>query len=235
MRVFSLTIFLMLFGINFSFAELPGLDLNRLDYGKYILTYEEHYYDGIGESVLTIEKYRKGYLAVWEGITDITEVYTDLNFNTQKMVITDKDTSITAERQGNILKVNGIDEGKIVEENLILKASKWYQLLSFSLIPFSISNDKKIEFALFDPYNVKVRNMKIDKKGTEIITIFEEEVLSVKLSMRMKGVLSPFWKSELWNNPESGIHLKYEGINVIPSFYKAQILLEKIEFQEIPN
>jgi len=228
------TFFLILI-VNSSFAESTEFDLDRLNNGKYILTYEEHYYDGIGESILTIEKLDNGYLAVWEGITDTTKVYTDYNFNTLKMTITDKDTNITAERYGNILKVTGIDEGQEIIKNLTLKSENWYQLLSFSLIPFTISNEKKVDFSLFDPYNIKVRKMKIEKKGFEEISVFGKEFSAIKMSMRMGGILSPFWKSEMWNNSDNGIHLRYEGINVIPSYYKAKIVLKKIEFKEVLN
>ena len=72
--------------------------------------------------------------------------------------------------------------------------------------------------------------MKIEKKGIETITVFGEQYETVKISMRMRGVFSPFWKSEIWNEVESGVQLKYEGLNVIPKMYKAKIYLKKVEF-----
>lgn len=233
-NIIIFAVFLLL-TISISFAELVEIDFDRLNYGKYILTYEEHYYDGVGESFLTIEKLDNGYLVVWEGITDTTTVHTDFDFNTLKMTITDNDTSITAERFGNVLKVQGTDEGKQINKKLTLKNEYWYQILSFSLIHFTLSNEKKLDFALFDPYNIKMRSMKIEKMGTEVITIIGKEISAVKLSMRMGGILSPFWKSKIWHNPETGIHLEYEGINVIPSYYKAKIILKNIDFMEVSN
>ncbi len=222
---------LFIFTINTGFADTAEIDLSNLDKGKYILTYEEHYFDGIGESILTIQKYNQGYLAVWKGITDTTEVYTDAEYNTYKIVFYDNNTSLTVVRQGNLLTVNGNDEGIVIKKKLTIKTPNWYQLLSFSLMPFTVSNDKKIKFALFDPYNIKVMEMEISKNKTEIISLFGEDISAVKMSMRMSGFLSLFWKSEIWNSNKNGVHLKYEGLNVIPSFYKAKIFLEKIEFQ----
>ena len=230
MKNFVLVTALLVLILQNNFAESLGLDFKKLGDGKYVCTYEEHYYDGVGESVLTIQKYNNGYLAVWDGITDRTEVYTDLEFNTQKMVITDQDTDLTVEREGALLKVYGFDAGKSVKKELAIKLPNWYQILPFSLIPFSISEDNRIEFSLFDPYNLKVRNMKITKKGTENITVFGGQYTAIKMSMRMSGLLSPFWKSEIWNSTVNGTHLKYEGLNVVPSLYKARIFLKKVEF-----
>ncbi len=225
------TALILLFAVALpGFAEIFELDFNRLDEGKYILTYEEHYYDGVGESFLTVQKFENGYHAAWKGITDSSEVFTDLDFNTYKMVFSDSDTSLIIERAGNILKVSGRDKGKVVAKELNIKEDNWLQILSFSLMSFTLSDNQKVNFALFDPYNIKVRNMRIDKKGVETISVLGKEYRAEKLSMRMNGVLSAFWKSNLWNSTDNGLHLQYKGVNVIPTLYKARIMLKNVEF-----
>lgn len=231
LKILPFVTILLIFLTGINFADSAEIDLNHLNDGKYILTYEEHYYGGVGVSVLTFHKSDSGYLVTWKGITDTTEIYTDFDFNTRKMIFTDKDTSITVERQGNLLKVKGLDKGKRIEKTLAAESPHWYQILFFSLIPFSKSNENKIDFFLFDPYNIKVRDLKINKKGTEIITVLGEQYTAVKMSMRMSGFLSVFWKSELWNSTKSGVNIRYEGLNVVPKMYKAKIFLEKVEFQ----
>ncbi len=231
MKNIVIALIILLFTAIQGFAEIFELDFDRLESGRYILTYEEHYYDGVGESFLTIQRYKDGYHVVWNGIIENSEVYTDINFNTYKMIFSDKDTSLTIERFGNILKVSGQDEGKVIEKELSIKADNWFQILSFSLIPFVMSGNTRINFALFDPYNIKVRKMRIDKDGEEKISIFGEDYQSVKMSMRMEGFFTSFWKSELWNSVENGLHLKYEGINVIPTFYNAKNLLKGVIFK----
>lgn len=231
MKFFAVVITLLILIVSVSFADSVEFDFKRLDEGKYVLTYEEHYYDGIGESVLSLRKIDNGYLVVWKGITDTTEIYADFDFNTQKMVLTDKDTSLTVVREGGILRVSGFNGEEQVEKILTVKSKKWIQLLPFSLVSFTLSDEKKIDFFLFDPYNIKVRNMKIEKREIETITVFGEQFTALKMSMRMGGILSPFWKSEIWNSVENGVHLKYEGLNVEPKMYKAKIYLKKVEFQ----
>jgi len=211
------------------FAE-SKIDLSRLDEGKYVCTYKEHYHDGVGESVLTIEKSQQGYLAIWDGIHDTSKVYTDTNFNTRRIEYTSTDSNLTVVRDGQTLNVQGRDDGSELDKNLELDSENWYQVLPFSLIPFSKSDQKKIKFSLFDPFNLKVRNMQIEKKKQETITVLGESYNVVKLAMRMRGVFTAFWKSELWHIQESGIQAKYEGLNVVPKLYKSKIYLKTIEF-----
>ncbi len=227
---FTLLSAVLLFFLVIPILSGETFDLREMQEGTYVFFYEEHYYHGVGESSLTINKRADGYTAVWKGITDTTEVYADLNYNTYKIVFTDISTSLTVERKGNILLVKGVDSGKRVKVSLEVGSSLWIQLLPFSLIPFTTSEKKVMDFFLFDPYNIKVRNMRIEKKGLESVTLFGKEYPGVKMAMRMKGVFSAFWKSEIWNDTESGIQLKYEGLNVIPKMYKAKILLKRMDY-----
>ncbi|MCF7914814.1 MAG: hypothetical protein K9L66_06600 [Spirochaetaceae bacterium] len=208
------------------------LDLDRLaDGGQYVCTYEEHYYDGVGESVFTLQKIPSGYLAVWEGINDTTEVFADAQMRTQKIMVTDNDTSLTVERQGQQLLVRGMDGGESIDKELKLTSPHWFQLLPLSLISFTTSDREKAKFSMFDPYNLKVRDMQVEKQGIETISMFGKEYTTVKLNMRLRGILTPFWKSEMWNAVDSGIYIKYEGLNVIPKFHKSKIYLKKVEFR----
>ena len=227
---FTLLPAVLLFFLVIPILSGETFNLREMQEGTYVFSYEEHYYHGVGESSLTINKRDDGYTVVWKGITDTTEVYADLNYNTYKIVFTDIDTSLTVEREGNLLLVNGVDSGKRVKVSLEVGSVLWIQLLPFSLIPFTTSEKKVMDFFLFDPYNIKVRNMRIEKKGMESVTLFGKEYPGVKMAMRMKGVFSAFWKSEIWNDAESGVQLKYEGLNIIPKMYKAKILLKRMDY-----
>lgn len=226
-------IMLLSFSVSTIAEELHEIDLSLLDEGHYVCTYEEHHANGVGESVFTLKKIPGGYQAIWDGITDTTDVYTDTDFRTHKVMITDEDTSLTIERDGNRLLVSGIDAGESIDKTLKLTSPHWYHLLPLSLMEFTRSDKQSVKFSLFDPYNIKIRDMRVEKQGFETITIFDEEYEAVKMSMRMRGILTPFWKSDIWTAAESGTHLKYEGLNIVPKIHKSKIYLKQIEFK--PN
>jgi len=211
--------------------EVHEINLDRLKQGQYVLTYEEHHAEGVGESVFTLRQVSEGYLAVWEGINDTTEVYTDLEFRTEKIMISDDDTALTVKRRDGLLIVRGIDAGRNIDKELKLSSPHWFQLLPLSLIPFTSSDRESVKFSMFDPYNLKVRDMQIEKKKRETITLFETEYETVKMAMRLRGLLTPFWKSEIWNAVGSGTHIQYEGLNVVPKLHKSKIYLKTVEFQ----
>ncbi|HAK44652.1 MAG TPA: hypothetical protein DCO79_01855 [Spirochaeta sp.] len=192
-------------------------------------TYEEHYYDGIGESRLNISKTDDGYFIEWRGITDRTMLYTDDKFNTKSMKMIDDDTELDVERAGNELIVVGFDEGKKIDKTLKIDSEYWYQLMPAQLSDFVKTDTKQTEFSMFDPYNIQVMDMKVEKKGVERIEIGGMEVEAVKMNMRIQGLLSLFWKSELWYSTKSRLQVKYEGVNVIPKLYNAVIELKSAD------
>ena len=212
------------------FAEEHAINLDRLDEGYYVCTYEEHYYDGVGESVFTLKKISGGYEAVWDGISDSTTLYADENFRTQGITLESEKRNLQVERRGDRIEVTGTVEGEQVEKTLKLDSPHWFQMLPFSLISFVRSGEDEVEFSLFDPFNMKMRNMKISRKGEEGVNLFGTDYRTVKLNMRMRGFLSPFWKAEIWTGAGSGTHVKYEGLNVEPKRHKSKIYLKRVEF-----
>ena len=211
-------------------ADEQAIDLDRLDEGRYVCTYEEHYYDGVEESVFSLKKIAGGYEAVWDGINDSTTLYADEDFRTQGITLRSEKRNLQLERRGDRIEVTGTVEGERVDETLQIDSPRWFQLLPFSLISFVQSGEDEVEFSLFDPFNMKMRNMKISRKGEETVSLFGSDYRTVKLNMRMRGFLSPFWKSEIWTDADSGTHVKYEGLNVEPERYESKIYLKKVEF-----
>jgi len=252
-----------------TFADTVDLDRLRTEGGRYICRYEEHYYDGVGESVLTIEAVsgagnsegsREGYRAEWKGISDISEIITDKHMQTQQLIYTnpETDTELHVKRSGSRLVVSGFDAGEAVDEELELGSNRWFQLLPFSLITvttafsgssaFSDSSSfsgssaesdaseesgklEEVDFSMFDPFNIKIRDLRVINQGKETITVKGVEYDAMKLNIRLQGFMSLFWKSEVWNDAASGTYIKYEGLNVVPEWYKSQIFLKSIEYQ----
>ncbi len=106
--------------------------------GKYTFTYEEHYYDGVGDSFLIIEKTENGYKAVWEGINDTTVVFADRNYNTEKVIIKDQKRELSVFKIGRKLKIIGTSSGEKINKTLELDCDKWYQIIPFS--PYTFYN-----------------------------------------------------------------------------------------------
>ncbi len=223
--------FVGIFGM--SAGETSDIDVQRLKSGYYVITFEEHYHAGVGESVLTLKGLEEGYFARWEGIHDTTEVYLDTEFRTERIMYTKEDTAITVKRRGEQLHVSGIDEGDKVDKTLKINSEYWFQLLPVSLIPFISSDERKVKFSMFDPFEIKLRDMQIEKKKREHVTVFDVEYDTLKLSMRLRGILTPFWKSEMWCRTDSGFQVKYEGLNVVPKLHKSKILLKRVEFKPL--
>jgi hypothetical protein len=116
-----------------------------------------------------------------------------------------------------------VDEGKVIDKALKFDSEYWYQLMPAQLSSFVKSDDTETEFSMFDPYNIQVMDMRVEKKGTEKIEVGGKEFEAVKMNMRIQGFLSLFWKSEIWYSKESRLQLRYEGVNVIPKLYNAVI------------
>lgn len=86
------------------------------------------------------------------------------------------------------------------------------QVFEFGLIPFITESSKeKLTFYALRPATGEVYEMEARKQGEETLTVMGREVRAVKVTIRLAGLLSAFWKSTYWFDPATGVMLRFEG------------------------
>lgn len=121
------------------------------------------------------------------------------------------DTTISAHRQGDTIVLEGTLRGDPISKTVAIDTAPWYQSLSWSLRRLVLSDDTQIEFWTMRPDTLEIHKMVARKKGEEEMPIEGATGPVVKLEVRLKGMLSPFWSSTYWYRKTDGVWLRYEG------------------------
>ncbi|ADN02368.1 hypothetical protein STHERM_c14280 [Spirochaeta thermophila DSM 6192] len=86
------------------------------------------------------------------------------------------------------------------------------QVFEFGLIPFiTASSQERFTFYALRPATGEVYEMEARKQGEETLTVMGKEVRALKVTIRLAGLLSAFWKSTYWFDPATGVMLRFEG------------------------
>jgi hypothetical protein len=134
------------------------------------------------------------------------------------------DTTVSAHRQGNTIVLEGTLRGDPIKKTMAIDEAPWYQSLSWSLRRLVLSDDKQTEFWTLRPDTLEKHKMVAKKMGEEEVQIEGVSVPAVRLEVRLKGMLGPFWSSTYWYRKTDGVWLRYEGPSGPPG--KPMILIE---------
>jgi len=134
------------------------------------------------------------------------------------------DTTISAHRQGDTIVLEGTLRGDPISKTMAIDAAPWYQSLSWSLRRLVLSDDKQTEFWTLRPDTLEKHKMVAKKMGEEEVQIEGVSVPAIRLEVRLKGMLSPFWSSTYWYRKTDGVWLRYEGPSGPPG--KPMIFIE---------
>ncbi len=122
-----------------------------------------------------------------------------------------EETSISALRKGDTIIIEGKLKGVPIDKTVTIDAVPWYQSMSWSLRNLVLSGNEKLVFWTLRPDTFKEHKMVARKTGEEEIQINGTTHSTVKLEVRLKGLLSPFWHSTYWYRKDDAVWLRYEG------------------------
>ena len=130
---------------------------------------------------------------------------------------TEKNTAISARREGIFILLTGIHKGKPIEKKLKTKKLPWNQLFNKGLEPFARSNVRKTKFRAIGTRgsgDMKITSFIVKRKEKpEIIKIKGRDVATVHLKISLSGLLSIFWTGHYWFRLNDGVFVRYKGKN----------------------
>jgi hypothetical protein len=120
-------------------------------------------------------------------------------------------TSITALREGNAIVIKGMLNGIPIDHAVAIDEAPWFQSMSWSLHSLILSRDEQTEFWALRPDTMKAHKLVAKKAKKETLHIGGDTVPAIRIEVRLKGMLSPFWHSNYWFRRTDGVWLRYEG------------------------
>ena len=201
----ALTVALLL---SFAMARLAGC--------AEIESYE--YLETVGDTQLAVQwcaEKSKNTRLLWQTRDEVSLIETRGPFDTARWHgrNTAENTDISAFRQGDAILVKGKLKGKAIDKTIAIDAAPWFQSMSWSLRSLVLSKDEQLELWTLRPDTLKAHKLVARKIGTEELQIGEKTVAGIKIELRVKGLLGPFWSSYYWFRETDGVWLRYKGVS----------------------
>lgn len=118
---------------------------------------------------------------------------------------------IHAERRGNLIIIEGQQNGEQIRKEIAIDNAPWYQATSWSLRRFIVSGEKRVQFWSIRPDKLKAYKINAIRECEEILPIKNSRFRAVRVELRLKGMLAPFWRSRYWFRKKDGVFLRFEG------------------------
>jgi len=136
--------------------------------------------------------------------------------NTQQWRVQSAEGNITAQRAGNLIRLEGSRNGKAIQQEAEIDDAPWFQPLSYALGRFSQSQLESVVFWNTRPDNLEVVKLRARKLGEEQLTTPAGLFLARKISISLNGFLSHLWQAHYWFRHADGLFVRYEGANGLP-------------------
>jgi hypothetical protein len=140
----------------------------------------------------------------------------DASGNTQEWRVRYPDADIVAKRVGNLIRLQGTRNGKVIHQDLEIDASPWFQPLSYALGRFSQSHLDSVVFWTIRPDTLTVVKLRARSLGEEQVTTRAGLFPARKVRISLDGFLSHFWEAHYWFRQADGLFVRYEGANGLP-------------------
>jgi hypothetical protein len=156
---------------------------------------------------------QKGYQLTYQTTDEchVTETDDSLATLSWQMTKTSQKFSMKSIRQENAILIDGEDEGKIIQKHIEIDDTPWFQATSLSLRNFILSNRTEIEFLTLIPQVYDVYKMKATKSGTEKLVIHNQTIETVRVEMKLAGILGSIWKGHYWYRARDGAFMRFTG------------------------
>ena len=190
---------------------------------KRVMTYQEKTGGQLTTHQFEIQRIADGFqirLTSRENNSTILQTFT-LNSDLETLAWTfqeaEKQTTVTARREGKFIQLSGTHKGKAVKKKYKTKKLPWNQLFNKGLEPFVRSNGKKTRFRAIGtrgPGDMKITSFTVKRiKNMEVIKINGQDVATIHIKISLSGLLSIFWTGHYWFRQSDGIFLRYKGKN----------------------
>ena len=138
-----------------------------------------------------------------------------------------------ARREGDAIVLAGRHEGEPVERRIEIGDEPWYQPLSYSLRRFARSGKIATPFWMLRPDTLTAVRLKAERVGREPLVTANGPALAVRVRISTTGLLTGIWKADYWFAADSGVFLRYEGVNGPPGSPKT--VVELLERDVVPT
>ncbi len=147
---------------------------------------------------------------------------------TKKFTIKDvsKQTDLTANLHKSYIHISGSINNETIDENFELDEAPWKQSMSYSLSKFSVSEKDNIEFWIIRIDKMQAVKMLAEREDIEEIAIGNREYSAQRVKISATGLFSSLWCAHYWFEKDSGLLLKYEGLNGLPGSTKTVMKIE---------
>jgi hypothetical protein len=125
-------------------------------------------------------------------------------------------TKVSASREGNKIFLKGQSRGESIEKTFKINQLPWNQTFNIGLERFTLTPEKSMLFWAIGtkgPGNMKITRFKVKKKKIETITLKDNEIEAIHVTISLTGILSIFWTGKYWYRKSDGVFLRYKGKN----------------------
>ena len=127
-----------------------------------------------------------------------------------------QETDITARRSGDRILIQGRFQGKDVNKTIDIDGDPWYQSVSFGLTKFAASHDRSVTFWALRTDTLSPHKMRALKTGGQTLAFQGKDIEAQKIRVKLTGLKAMFWHSDYWFKKDTGLFLKYEGVEGPP-------------------
>ena len=190
------------------------------------LVYEVRREDDISELCVTIEKNTHGttYRSTFRDVKQLYHYNTENSLTRWEYVESAANTDFKADRKGSEIHFLGISNGQPLNKLLAVGEEIWLQNSEFGLLEFLSSKEKGKEFIVISPDDLSINKMHATQALTEEITWNDQKIAAVKLTARLRGLLSLLWQATYWYRSPEMTFLRYKA-DGLPGVPKVDILL----------
>ncbi len=185
--------------MRFIFLCLISSSLFSNQLATYI--YEKATAGNVSQTVWTLTEPKNAILTLIAKNKEFTaKIKTDENFNIIKYTYTatDGQNKYKFRQEGNLIRAEGLFDGRWRNQSLRIGNKLWVQDFSFSLKAFIDSTYTQYHFSVINPSDLTLVEMIAKKETTAVITIGDKEYEAIKINLNLPGFKGMFWSGELW-------------------------------------
>jgi hypothetical protein len=147
---------------------------------------------------------------------------------------TGQNTSYTASREGDSIRLEGVLKGKPFTRVSRINARPLYESVERSLQGFAISGSSRtIHFWIVLPTEALVFELTAHREGRELVEVAGNQVDAEKVKVSLPGIASILWNSLYWYRPTDGTFLRSETVRGIGIIGTPKTVLELIEGERL--
>ncbi len=213
--------------IRFIFAALLLISIDGLACD---LAYDVRSEDLVSELCVAIEKDTDGitYRSTYRDVKQLYFYNSDGAMVRWEYADSAENTDFKAERNDGTITIRGISKGEPINKSLKAGEKVWLQNSEFGLLDFLNSKEESKDFIVVAPEDLTIKKLRATRAAEAEITWNGQQIRAIKMTVRLRGLLSLFWQSTYWHRlPEmTFVRYKADGLPGVPAV-DIQLVQEK--------